>query len=86
MIVTLYSVHDTVAGYYMPIFSARNDGEASRMFVQSMGEAFSHRADYNLYRVAQFDVEEGLVESMTPQIVLRGTSIPADQSRLDPEE
>lgn len=77
----IYTIHDTVGLYYLPPFTARNDGLASRMMIASLGDSFPHRADFNLYLVGQFFDESGEVASQVPQLVLRGASI-ADS--LDP--
>ena len=56
----LYSCYDKKAGYYLGLFPARSDGEASRMVEDAVKNPESaiarHPGDYCLYRVAEFDV------------------------------
>lgn len=70
-----YSIHDTAAEYFFPPFFARTDAEASRMFVQSLGDSFPHRSDYGLYLCGAFDQDTGLLTAHEPKIVLSGLSI-----------
>lgn len=76
-----YSIHDTVAEMFLPPFFARNDGQASRMMIGSLGDSFTHRADFNLYRLGSFDDDSGQLTSETPSLVLAGLSI---SEKLDP--
>lgn len=71
----LYSIHDTSAGYFLPPFMALNDAQASRMFIGSLGDSFSFRQDFNLYHIADFDDESGVLATVDSSIVLRGNSI-----------
>lgn len=70
----LYTVYDSKAQYYFPIFCARTDNEARRMFIVSIKETFDFRGDYYLLRVGEFDQDEGMI---TPQheSVMDGMSI-----------
>lgn len=78
----LYTVFDAKAEFFLPIFMARTDAEAQRMFIGSLGDSFAHRADYNLFCLGEFDQDTGHLEALSaPLIVLTGATISDD---LDP--
>lgn len=78
----MYSIHDAAARYFMLPFTAQTDAQARRMFIQSMGDQFPHRADFILFKVGEFDQETGLVVGdPAPVVVLSGMSI---DTALDP--
>ena len=77
----LYSVFDSVAQFYLPIFTADSDGIAKRIFIASMGDQFAHRSDYNLHKMGTFDDQTGEIHETSPALILAGQSISPD---LDP--
>lgn len=73
----MYTIFDAKAAYFMPPFMARTDAEAQRMFIQAMGQNFAYRADYNLFCIAEFNEENGVLTALdAPLIVLTGATIP----------
>ena len=61
-----YSVFDSAAGAYLPLFFLRTNGEAIRSFSDAVNDAkhqfYAHVSDYTLYWVCSFDDENGSVE------------------------
>ena len=58
-----YSIKDVKAQEFGPLFQAKNDDVAKRSFTQYMtGERVLYIDDYELYCIADFDVETGEVE------------------------
>lgn len=83
----IYTIHDTAAQYFMPLFMAKTDAAAQRMFLQGMGDSFGHRSDYNLYHIGQFNDETGEIEPVVPHIILRGAMIPPEADpRHNPDQ
>lgn len=77
----IYTIHDSVAEYFMPIFLAHTHNEAKRMFIQSMGDKFVHRSDYTLFYLGTFEPDNGTIEVSATTSILSGASIPAS---MDP--
>lgn len=77
----VYTIRDAVAGYFLPPFTARNDGQAQRMFVGSLGDSFPYRDGFMLYHIGSFSDENGTLERIDPVLVLAGNAV--DQ-KLDP--
>jgi hypothetical protein len=77
----IYTIRDQVAGYFMPPFFAENDGHATRMFIQSMGDSFVHRADFSLHSIGTFDADTGVLSACDASMVISGLSI---DPKLDP--
>lgn len=69
----IYSIWDSVAEFYSPIFLAENDNHATRMMTQSI--SLEHKADFTLMKVGQFDTESGVIDETIPQLVIAGLSI-----------
>ena len=62
MITRLYSVYDSVAGEYGPLFQAKNDDVALRNVIQMFTEMHvpvMNLESYHLYHVGDFDSELG---------------------------
>lgn len=62
MIVRLYSVYDSVAGEYGPLFQAKNDDVALRNVIQMFTDMHVTVASldcFHLYHVGDFDTELG---------------------------
>jgi len=74
----IYTIHDTAADYYLPPYFAKNDAQAKRMFIGSLGDSFPHRSDFNLYLIGQFDDNTGNITAQNPASILAGRSISAD--------
>jgi len=77
----IYTIHDNAAGFFMPPFTAQNDSVATRLFIGSMGDSFTHRTDFNLYRIGSFDSEDGSIDLEQLALVLRGDNV---SETLDP--
>lgn len=73
----VYTIYDSAAKYYFPIFLARTDDESIRMFAVSMGEKFIHRQDYTLFNIGEFSHENGNLKKAEPMLsVMNGLSLP----------
>ena len=60
----LYSIEDKIANEFGPVFQAKNDGVAKRMYVQTMqGDRILYADDYRLWSVGEFDVETGVLSA-----------------------
>lgn len=74
MITRLYSVYDSVAEEYGPIFQAKNDDVALRNVIQmftEMNVSIVSLESYHLYHVGDFDSELGtLVERSVNPIAI----------------
>jgi len=77
----IYAIRDNAAAFFMPPFTAQNDNVATRLFIGSMGDSFTHRTDFVLYRLGAFDSETGVIDVDEPTIVLRGDNV---SETLDP--
>lgn len=64
MIVRLYSVCDTVAEEFGPIFSCKNDEVAKRAFNDLIKDSPSP-LDYALYYLGIFDSDVGFIDPVT---------------------
>lgn len=71
----VYTIYDSAAEYHLPPFFAQADAQAKRMFIQSLGDSFPHRADFNLLKIATFDQNTGVITSQDPISILAGRSI-----------
>lgn len=76
----IYTIRDAAAQYFLPPFFAKTDAQAKRMFIGSLGESFTHRADFQLFLIGAFDDDNGNITPLEPTVVLAGLSIPADLS------
>lgn len=59
MKVGCYSIMDSVAKEFGPIFQAKNDDVAYRNFNHFIDSQKVNRAEYVLYRIFTWDTEEG---------------------------
>lgn len=78
MKVPVFSYRDNKVGFMAP-FIDQNEDAAIRGFSYAIN---SHEgvmsfapADYDLYKVGEFDSEKGTIESMLPQLVVSGSSV-----------
>jgi len=70
----MYSIHDSVAGFYSPVFHAQNDNHAIRMFHSSID--LNHKADYSLWLIGQFDDENGnIYDYRQPTLIEKGINL-----------
>lgn len=77
MKVQFYAVQDKKVGAFMPVFQMRSRGEAVRSFMDAVADEKSqlckHYADYDLYQVAEFDDNTGVVVAVL-ELVMSGVS------------
>lgn len=73
----VYTIHDSVAQFHLPPFTAPNDGMAERMFMGSLGDSFAYRDGFSLYRIGTFDDASGKITACDPVLCIQGRSIPA---------
>lgn len=71
----VYSIHDNVAQFYLPPFTAPNDGMGERMFVGSLGDSFAYRDSFSLWCIGTFSDVDGTITSHPNRLVLHGNSI-----------
>jgi len=91
----LFAVRDKKAQYFLKPFFARNEGEASRSFVDACHDTQTplahHPEDYDLYLIGGFDDETGSLKPAdehpeaalpwTPVLVVTGLStIPPEKA------
>jgi len=69
----LYSIFDSVAGFYCPVFLAENDSHAVRIMRHSID--FAYKQDYTLFRLGKFNTDEGTITDTTPELVVSGLSL-----------
>jgi len=66
----IFTIYDTVASIYSPLFQAENDDHATRMFESSID--MDHKADFSMWRIGHYDQEKGEVHSVEPILVAHG--------------
>lgn len=79
MIVNLYAMRDLKTNFMSPTVSM-NDAAAMRSFESaiesSQGELFTHRSDFQLYRLGTYDLEKGkLIPEELPVLICEGKDI-----------
>lgn len=60
----LYSIFDKVQGQYSAPVLANNDGVAIRWYVNMVNKGEFDATDFQLYKVASFDIDTGYVVPM----------------------
>lgn len=74
----LYSIKDLKSGY-LPVQVDINDDTAVRNFEHAVGIAdsifFSHPADYELYKVGEYDTDNGEIEPIEKKFIIDANSI-----------
>lgn len=74
----MFCYRDNKVGFMLP-FCEQNDLAAVRGFSYAIngndGLMNFSPADYDLYKVGEFDTEKGTVECHTPDLVCSGTSV-----------
>jgi len=73
--INAYTIRDNVAKFYIQPFFAPNDGVATRMWIQSLGDSWPHRDGFALYSLGSFDTDTGHFEPTDPTLVLSGNAI-----------
>ena len=72
----IYSIYDTEAELYSPLYEAVNDKVAVRSFKDNILSKNSEMADViNLVRLGSVDRESGLIISCKPLTVAKGATI-----------
>lgn len=66
----IYSIFDKISGLFCPPFQAVNEPVAIRMFNEFCSRTYQ-KSDYELYYLADFDVETGNLVSSKPVFVSR---------------
>lgn len=73
MIVKIYSVHDTLAGLYLPPCIADTDAVITRDFGDALRKGDSpisaHPEDYTLECLGEFDRETGVIAPCSPRVI-----------------
>lgn len=80
----LISVLDTKAHFFTAPITARTEGEAIRIFTDGINDPQSslsqHPDDYQLYLIAQFDEQDGVVSPQTPpRLLIAGNAVERKQ-------
>lgn len=58
----IYSVYDRVAELHGPVFEARNDGVATRVFKRVVAQAQRPADEYMLFHLGTINLENGQVQ------------------------
>lgn len=69
----IFTILDTVASIYSPLFQAENNDHATRMFESSID--IDHKSDFSLWRIGQYDQEKGEIASVEPTLVAHGKNL-----------
>ena len=74
----IYSIRDSKTGFYPPM-TDQSDQSAIRNFsyaVNNEGVMNYSPKDFDLYRLGEFDTEDGTIESLkVPEFMVSGTSV-----------
>lgn len=75
----LFSVYDSKAEAYLPIFQSATIGTAIRTFEQAVNEESSpfhkHAADYTLFMIGEYDEQTGIVSPIQAGHTNLGTAL-----------
>lgn len=79
MIVNIYAMRDLKSNFMTPTVST-NDAVAMRSFEsaieQSQGELFTHRSDFQLYRIGCYDLDKGTISPEDlPVLIMEGKDV-----------
>lgn len=69
MLYKLYSIVDTVAEEYGPLFQAKNDGVAIRNFKQFLSKNQVDPSEAELWYIADYDSETGKLFDGSPGVI-----------------
>lgn len=79
MIYPCYSVRDNKVGFEPSILIDMNDATAKRGFGFQVNNATSMRnfspADYDLFKIGEFDTESGIFKAITPEFICNGVNV-----------
>lgn len=75
----LYSVYDKVAGEFSAPTLAKNDGVASRMFLNSISK-LPNCSDLKLYQIGEFDIEDK-INPLHPWKLAKEVPISSDEDK-----
>lgn len=77
----IYSYRDIKVGFGMPMVD-QNDASALRGFAFAVngrdGIMNFSPADFELYKIGEFDTEKGTIEPATPEFMVSGSSVRGD--------
>ena len=70
----IYAIRDQKADFYLPLMEASNDAHAQRLVAQAISsgagkQLAEHPADYQLYRLAEYDNVSGEIIADRPLAV-----------------
>lgn len=68
---SLYSVYDTVAEEFGPVFMARNDMVAKRAVINMMEKSEVSVNEYQLYKVGVFNTNTGIIMPDKRRLILQ---------------
>ncbi len=90
MILNVFAVYDSKAGYYSRPFMFQSRGEAIRAFTESANDA-SHQfckyaADFTLFQVGTYDDQTGLHECVQEVMANLGKAIEYKEATKEPPE
>lgn len=74
MIFNVYSIKDTLAGEYGPLFTAKNDAVAERMVCEMFNKKVFK--DMELYCLGTFDTEKGLHDKFAKMVSIDVEKLP----------
>lgn len=89
MIQQMYTIYDSAAGYYLPPFTCRSDGEAIRDFGNTAqdpkaGQLYQHPADFTLFKIGEYDNATGAISQLAAKQNL-GTALDIRSRMKKPE-
>lgn len=79
MKINVYAMRDLKSSFMAPTVSP-NDAVAARGFEsaieQAQGELFTHRQDFQLFRIARYDTEKGTIQpEEMPVLIMEGKDV-----------
>jgi len=79
LLLLVFSVFDSKASAFLPVFMLRSNGEALRLFQDEVNregsEFWKHPEDYTLFRVGEFDQETGELVGSGPVSVATAVTL-----------
>lgn len=80
--VGLYSVYDTLAERYGPVYQAVNDAVATRMYYDVMRSIqVEWRTEYELYCLGKYDLYNGVINPNLRQIFVSLSSLKEEERK-----
>lgn len=79
MIFNVYAMRDLRTGFMQPTIS-QNDPQAARQFESAIEQShdilFTHRSDFQLFRIGQYDSDNGkLIPEEMPVLIMDGKDV-----------